>query len=113
MRLASRLVHIVSSMLERDERDVVLGDLAESGETAGRALCDVLGLVARRQAELWKDRMPWFVLAGIVVPLGVLLTLVSKLVADGSAVPIWMYLDNWTWTYVTNTGAWHDLLRNS
>jgi hypothetical protein len=60
------LVDTVSRMLEPGERDVVLGDFAESGESCGRALNDVLGLVVRRQAALWKDWRPWLVLVGLV-----------------------------------------------
>ena len=49
-----------------DERDAVLGDLAESGVTGGKALRDLIGLVVRRQAGLWKDWRPWLALVGIV-----------------------------------------------
>ena len=87
----------------------VVLNLAESGQTGGQALRDVLGLVARRQAALWKDWRPWVALIGLA-PAGALLSLISRRVADGSAIPIWMYLDNWTWAYVTNTGARSDLL---
>ena len=48
-RVCWRLVDIASLMLRPDERDVVRGDLAESGAAGGQALCDVLGLVVRRQ----------------------------------------------------------------
>jgi Tat protein translocase TatC len=43
----------VSRILEANERDAVLGDLAESHESGGQALRDLLGLVVRRQAALW------------------------------------------------------------
>jgi len=52
-------------MLERDERNAVRGDFAEAGETGGQALRDLLGLVARRQAALWKDWRPWLALIGM------------------------------------------------
>jgi len=45
-----RLVEWVAQFLERDEREVVLGDLAEGREVGLRGLMDVLGLVLRRQA---------------------------------------------------------------
>jgi hypothetical protein len=72
----SRLMDILSRALEPDERDAVRGDLAESGVTGGAALLDVVGLVIRRQAELWKDWHPWLALAGLV---GVAATLLSGL----------------------------------
>src|SRR5580692_6192810 len=82
------LVDIASRMLEADERDAVRGDLEESGETGGQALRDLLGLVARRQAALWRDWQAWLGLIGLAAPLGLLLCLASRYVADGSAVPI-------------------------
>ncbi len=105
------LVGIVSRSLSPDEREAVQGDFAESGETAGRALRGLLGLVLRRQVDLWTDWRPWLALLGLVIPLGLLLSLVSRMTADGSAIYAWMYLNNWTWTYVTNAGARTDLIR--
>lgn len=58
------LVETASRFLEREEREAVLGDLIESGETAWRGLLAVLGLVARRQALICKNPEPW--LAGCV-----------------------------------------------
>jgi hypothetical protein len=105
------LVDIVSRSLRPDEREAVNGDFAELGETSGRALRGLLGLVLRRQLELWKDWRPWLALLGLVIPLGMLLSWVSRMMADGSAIYAWMYLNNWTWTYVTNAGARIDLIR--
>jgi outer membrane protein assembly factor BamB len=67
------LVDTVSRLLAPDERDAVRGDFAELGVTGGQALCDVIGLVARRESILWKDWRPWLALFGQVGPLGVLL----------------------------------------
>lgn len=60
------LVDRLSRLLEPDEQDAVRGDFAESGETGGRALRDLLGLVVRRQLALWKDWRPWVALFGLV-----------------------------------------------
>ena len=51
------LIDRVSRCLEPNERDAVLGDFTESGEPAGRALLDLLGLVVRRQAALSGGRL--------------------------------------------------------
>ncbi len=110
-RIAWWLVEVAARSLEAGEREAVSGDFLESGETGGQALRDVLGLVVRRQAELWKDWRPWLVLLGLVVPLGVLLSLVSRMTADSSSIYAWMYLNNWTWTYLSNAGARADLIR--
>jgi hypothetical protein len=42
-----------------------------------RAVCELLGLVLRRQAPLWKTWRPWLALVGIVGPVGVLLSKIS------------------------------------
>jgi hypothetical protein len=65
-RISWWFVNNVSRVLEADERDAVLGDFAESEVTGGEALRDLLGLVVRRQAILWKDWHPWLALVGIV-----------------------------------------------
>lgn len=66
-------IHLVSRLLERDDRDAVLGDFAESGLSAPAALRDVLGLIARRQAALWRTWGPWLALLGIVAPVSLML----------------------------------------
>jgi hypothetical protein len=105
------LVEVVSRLLTLDEREAVRGDFTESGETGGQALLGLVGLVVRRQAALWTDWRPWLVLVALVAPFGMLLSLVSRNMAGGTALPIWMYLDNWTWIYVTSPGARIDLAR--
>jgi hypothetical protein len=62
-------------MLDSDERLAVRGNLEESGETGLQAVWDVLGLVVRRQAALWKDWRPWLALVGLIGPVSVLLSL--------------------------------------
>jgi hypothetical protein len=91
-------------MLEPDERNAVRGDFAESGETSGQALRGLLGLVLRRQTALWRNWRPWLALVGAVAPFGILLSLLSRRMAQSSAVTSWLYLNNWDWTYVRNTG---------
>jgi hypothetical protein len=103
------LVDMMSRLLEPDERDAVLGDLAESGATSPQAFRDLLGLVLRRQAALWMEWRPWLALMGLVAPLGMLLSLVSRDLAEGSAIYAWLYLNNWTWSFLTIPGARRDL----
>jgi hypothetical protein len=73
-----RFLYALSSMLEPEEREAVLGDLAEAGEPNRRAFFGVLGLVVRRQAALWSDWRPWLMLVGFVIPAGVTLHLVAR-----------------------------------
>lgn len=105
-----RLVDLLSCVLSPDERDAVLGDQAESGVSGGQALRDLLGLIVRRQVAVWKEWSSWLTLAGMVIPLGMLLTVVSRRTADGNAIYLWLYANNWTWTYITNAGFREDLL---
>lgn len=76
-RVAWPLVEIAAKLLERNEREAVLGDLEEANEGAWQGFLDVFSLVFRRQAALWKGPRPW--LAGFLValPCGYLLTYVS------------------------------------
>jgi hypothetical protein len=103
------LVDLLSRALEPEEREAVRGDLAESGEAGGQAFLDVLGLVIRRQSALWKNWPPWLVLVGLVLPLGVLFCLISRRIADGSAIYLWLYVNNWDWTFLGNPGFRHEL----
>jgi hypothetical protein len=111
-RICWRLAEFASQALQPDERDAVLGDFAESGESGGQALLGVLGLFARRQAALWKDWRPWLVLVGLVVPLAWLLSINSRLAAGASAVYFWSYLNNWDWSLLKYVGFWY-ILRDS
>jgi hypothetical protein len=78
-------VEIASRLLERDEREAVLGDLTEAGENAGQSLLDVFGLVIRRQAILWKSWRPWLAAFGVTLPGSFLLMGISLSVS-------WRYL---------------------
>jgi hypothetical protein len=95
-------------MLQPDERDAVCGDFAEAGVGGVEALLELLGLVARRQALLWKDWRPWVAMVGLVAPLGMLLCLISRRVADGSALYIWLYANNWDSADLRNAAFRHD-----
>lgn len=108
-RMGWWLVNVISRMLEPDEREVVLGDFAESGEAPSQVLCGVVGLVVRRQAKLWAGWRPWVALVGLILPLGMLLSIVSRSTAEGSAVYLWLYANNWDWALTTNPGFWRVL----
>jgi hypothetical protein len=62
------LAEIATHLLERDEREAVLGDLSEADESAWHGLLDVLGLVIRRQLLLWKSWRPWLSAFGLTLP---------------------------------------------
>jgi hypothetical protein len=110
VRLTEWLVDRAGRLLEPDERDVVCGDLTESGANSLQALSEVLGLVARRQAEFWLGWRPWLGFLSLVVPAGLLLSVLSRSWADSSAIHWWFYVNNWTHGYLESSGARSDLV---
>jgi hypothetical protein len=64
------LVDAVSRFLNERDREVVLGDLAESGETPWQGFCGIASLLLRREAAHWPSWMAALVLS---VPGGLLL----------------------------------------
>jgi hypothetical protein len=111
IRLWWWLVDLVSQGLEPDERDAVRGDLAECGATGGQALSQVLGLVVRRQGALWINWRPWVGLLFLAIPVGIVFCVVSKLLADGSAIYLWVYTNYWSPTILENAAYRHDFLQ--
>jgi hypothetical protein len=67
------LVEVAAQLLKCNEREVVLGDLVEAGGGVWQGLLDVLGLVIRRQAILWKNWRPWLAAFGLALPSSFLL----------------------------------------
>jgi hypothetical protein len=73
-----RIPALLANLLATDEREAVLGDLAEAGESGMRATVAVFGLVVRRQAALWLDWRPWLTLVGFVIPAALALHLIAR-----------------------------------
>jgi hypothetical protein len=67
------LVEVVARLLERHEREAVLGDLIETDRSVQQSLLDVLGLVIRRKVGLWKSWRPWLAAFGLALPSSLLL----------------------------------------
>lgn len=102
-------VDLLSRALAPDEREAVRGDLAESGTSAGQALRDLAGLAVRRQCALAAGWRPWLALSAVGAPAGLLLTLASRRAADGSAIFIWLYANNWDWTLLRDAAFLHNV----
>jgi len=82
-RFGWSLVETTAQLLEGRQREAVLGDLMEAGESAWQALLGILSLVLRSQAGLWKSWRPWLVAFGISLPASLLLMGVSLSVSQG------------------------------
>jgi len=75
-------VEVAARLLERDEREAVLGDLLETDEGAWQGLLEVLGLVVRRQLSYWKNWQPWLAVFGLALPGSLILMGVSVSVSS-------------------------------
>jgi hypothetical protein len=109
MAIRAAIAHLLLQTLEPEERAVVEGDLAELNVPQSRAIAELLGLVARRQVAAWLEWRPWAALL-MALPLGMMLSLISRYWARGTAIYAWLYLENWTPAYLASPGARGDLL---
>jgi hypothetical protein len=110
MSTFDRLTACFARTLEPEEREAVLGDLAESQEAGLRAVWEVLNLAARRQAGIWRRWRPWPVAIVLVIPTALILSAVAGYMSHLAGIYGWMYLANWESSYLTNPGARADLL---
>ncbi len=104
------LVHALLHGLTSDERDAVLGDILELQMPVGRALLDVSGLVIRRQARLLLGWRASLTLWGVAVPFAMLIGLMSRLYAEGTAISAFIYVDNWSPAVLDSPGGRRDLV---
>jgi len=109
-RIAWWMVESLSRLLDDGEREVVRGDLAECGTRAAHALREVVGLVIRRQAVMWCDWRPWFVMVSVVVPIGLLLSYASRSWGVTSAHDISIYWRFWDFSYLAVPGWRRDVI---
>jgi len=72
-QLSNVCLNLIASLLEPHEREVVLGDLTEAGESGFRSSLAVIGLITRRQVGLWRNWRPWLAAFGIALPGSLLL----------------------------------------
>jgi hypothetical protein len=110
--VASWLADLLTELLDADERQIVRGDIAESGVSGSPVVRDVFGLVIRRQVDEWSHWRPWITLAVLILPLAMILSIVSGRTAGMSSVYLWMYANNWHWSDVRILGFWQ-VLRES
>lgn len=68
-----KVIEAIALQLTPTEREIVLGDLLETRESAWRGTREILGLVIRRQLQLWKRGSPWLAGPGLALPCSFLL----------------------------------------
>jgi hypothetical protein len=66
--IAWKLIEVMALQLTPTERELVLGDLIETRETALRGMREISGLVVRRQLQLWNGWSPWLAAPGLALP---------------------------------------------
>jgi hypothetical protein len=65
---AWKLIEALALQLTPTEREIVLGDLIETRETAWRGMREISGLVVRRQLQSWNGWGPWLAAPGLALP---------------------------------------------
>ena len=70
---ASRWVELLARWLSPGDRETVLGDLEEAGESGAEALLSIAGLLIRRQLSVWRNWRPWVAAFGLSMPASFLL----------------------------------------
>ena len=104
------LANLSCALLDERERDVVRGDLAESGATGPQALREIAGLVLRRHAAAWLEWRPWLMVVGVVLPIGLLLSHASRWWGAAAALNVATYWLLWDFAYLGNPGWRADLI---
>ena len=103
------ITEFAAQALDREEREAVLGDLAEAGGSEFQNFRDVAGLVWRRQAMEWRHWRPWLIWFALIMPVGLLLSVVSRFTAQQTSVYLWLYANNPNWDLLHNRGFWYEL----
>ena len=112
-RIRSSVVDVLLRALDPIERDVVEGDFNEMHLPQARAVRELSGLLVRRQLAAWLEWRPWAAVVFVALPLGMVLSLVSRYWANVTAIYAWLYIDNWTSAYLASPGARSDLLHTT
>ena len=99
--------------LDKDEREVISGDLLEAHESPSASVFQLLGLIIRRQFIHWAGWRPWLVFTAVAIPLAVVLSQTAKEYAGWSAVYSWMLINNTDATLLKTTGFWNGALECS
>lgn len=75
-------VELLARGLGAADRESVLGDLAEAGESGAAAMFAVAGLLIRRELQVWRNWRPWLAAFGLALPASFLLMGFSVSIAE-------------------------------
>ena len=112
MRLATKsqqFLQLLARVLPPDERTVVLGDLHEDSAGLLFSMTAIVGYAVRRELSLWEGPLPWLALLAVVVPCVAMLGSVSLSMADGNAIYVWIFANNWDAYLLRQPGFWNGL----
>lgn len=104
--MIARAIELLALTLAPAEREAVLGDLHESGQSSARSLRDVIGLVLRRSLRPVASSL-------VILPLALLLTVLARGRADGAAIYLWLWTSNLDTHLLTNAGFWNGVAESA
>lgn len=109
-QLAIRVAATLSRFLALEEREAVLGDLAECSASPFETARQLLGLMLRRWALGWTRVEPWLGVAAVAVPCGLVLSVVTRWWTESASAQISVLLTVWFPGYFTYPGTRHELV---
>lgn len=104
--LQVKLLDWLSSFLDENDRETVLGDMAEEDAGYRASAMAVCGLVLRKEVERWRSISPWLVLVLLLLPCVFLLVVVTNAVTDVNAIYLWMLVNNADPDLLRQAGYW-------
>lgn len=107
--LKVKLLDWLSSFLDENDRESVLGDMAEEGVGYRASVVAICGLVFRKEVERWRSASPWLVLVLLLLPCVLLLVVVMKALTDVSAIYLWMLVNNADSDLLRQAGYWSNV----
>lgn len=110
MKAYVRTAYWLATFLRKDEREAVLGDLAEEGVGPASVGFSIAGLLVRRELAKWRSSKAWFVLLCLLLPCVLFLSVVARDVTDGSAIYLWLFGSNSDLELLRQPGYWSSFL---
>ncbi|MEG9431201.1 hypothetical protein [Terriglobus sp. ADX1] len=104
-----KLLGWLASFLNENDRETVLGDMAEEGAGYRASAMAVCGLVLRKEVERWRSISPWLVLVLLLLPCVFLMVVVTNAVTDVNAIYLWMLVNNADPDLLRQAGYWSNV----